>query len=304
MNAKKLKTIGLSLAVAFGATACGRITENEAAVIMNKGAIKETVTEAQLYCVPMCSPFTDIIRFKTFTDTFTLTSGGDGVNTDNGQNSAETMQSRQIFLRSKDDKFIESISLSISTEIVKVGTENTLPRLVTEFRADQSSTDQNALLIRDDLQILATQPLVNTIRAYDAMDIQDHGDKIGETLVAELQAAIDKRLEIKEGEVSPIKVKTVILGGVKFDPETEALLKAKIFAKEQKSIAEEAGKAAEIQATAAAKQADVTAQIAGKFKEAGLPDSQIGTLTCLDLQRQKQIPDSVQCFGIGGFGKR
>lgn len=284
--------IPFALAATTALTACGRITENEVAVITKRGAIEEVVTEPQLYCMPACLPWTDIIRYKTFNDTFTISSGS-GANTGANQNN-ETSQSRQIFLRSQDDKFIESVSFSISYEIVKTPNAS---KLYTEFRAVESSGDENSLLIRDDLQILATQPLVNVIRTQDALSIQDNGDLIGRELATQLQKAVNERLEIKDGEISPINIKAINLGGVKFDPETEALLKQKIFAREQVAIAQEANKAAEVQAQAALAQAGVTSGIADKFKQGGAPADQVANLVCLDLHRQKLLPSNIQCFG-------
>lgn len=294
---KNLAKTTAIFALAAAAAGCGRVTENEVVVVMNKGAFKEVVTEPTLYCVPMCSPFTDRIYFKTFKDTFTLSSG-QGANAGGGQQQQQPeTTSRQIFLRSSDDKFIESVSVSVSYEVTK--SPQTV-KLVTEFRADRSNSEENAVLIRDDLQILLTQPLVNVIRGYEALEIQDKGQEIGDKLVEALQAAVDRNLEIKEGELSPIKIRAVLLGGVKFDPETENLLKQKIFAREQSDIAKEASAAAAEQAKAAAAQADVTAQIASRIQNAvGNNSSQTASLVCLDMQRQKLLPAGTQCFGIG-----
>jgi hypothetical protein len=291
MNYKKL-AMPFLLSATVAVTGCGRVAENEAAVIMNKGAIRETVLEPTLYCVPFCSPFTDIIRYKTFTDTFTISSGQEGA-TSGGGKTPEAAQSRQVFLRSSDDKFIESVSLSISTEVVKTPT---IRKLVTEFRADSEDAEYNTELIRDDLQILITQPLVDVIRSYEALAIQDNGTNIGKKLVTALQEAIDARLEIKKGEVSPIRVKSVVLGGVKFDNETEAILKKKIFAKEQGNIADEANAAAAKQAQAANLQAGVTANIIEKIKGAGAPVGEVASLVCLDMKRQKLLDEGTACF--------
>jgi len=287
----KRALIPFALAATTALTACGRIQENEVAVITNKGAIQEVVTEPQLYCMPMCSLWTDIIRYKTFSDTFTISSGNGAAASANDKD--QTSQARQIFLRSKDDKFIESVSMSIVYEVQKVPATT---KLYTEFRAGKSDGDENALLIRDDLLILATQPLVNAIRTQDALSIQDNGALIGKELVDQLQKVVNERLEVSTDAESPIAIKSVLLGGVKFDPETEALLKQKIFAREQVAIAEEANKAAEFQAKAALAQAEVTSGIAKKFAEEGAPQDQIGNLVCLDLQRQKQLPVGIQCF--------
>lgn len=287
---KTLARIGLASTMALAVAGCGRISENETAVIMKAGSISEVVTTPKLYCVPWCWPTTDIIRYKTFNDTFTISSG-QGANT-GGEQNGESVQSRQIFLRSKDDKFIDSVSLSISYEVAKTPTAT---KLVTEFRADAGTADENALLIRDDLQILATQPLVNTIRSYEAMSLQDSGTAIGARIKAALQAAVDARLEIKQGEQSPIIIKDVILGGVKFDAETEALLKRKVFAKDQAGIAAEAANAAAEQERAAGNQAGVTAKIVSTIQGSGAPADQISSLVCLDMLRQKLIPEGQQC---------
>lgn len=289
MNTKKLM-VPFLLATATMLAGCGRVAENEVMVAMNKGAFQDVVLKPELYCMPMCSPYTDRIYFKTFPDTFTISSGqGASV----GGEQSQATQSRQIFLRSSDDKFIESVSLSITYEVVKTPNAE---KLVTEFRADSTDAEQNALLIRDDLQILATQPMVNVIRSYEALDLQDKGAEIGTRLTEALQQAVDNRLEIKKGEQSPILIKTVVLGGVKFDPETEALLKRKIFAREQVAIAEEANKAAEFQVSAAESQAGVTAKVINVIKDTGTAPDQVASLVCLDLLRQKQIPESTACF--------
>lgn len=293
---KLSKKIAATFLAATAITACGRVTENEVAVVMERGAIKEVVDEPKLYCMPMCMPWTDIIRNKTFADTFTISSGS-GANA-GGEQTQETAQTRQMFLRSDDNKFIEEISVSVVYEVVKT---QSVTKLVTEFRADSTNPDRNKLLIRDDLQVLATQPLVDVVGQYNALDLQSKGSEIGAKLAEALQKAVDARLEISGDEISPIKIKSVIMGGVKFDPETESLLKKKIFAQEQAEIAKVAGVAAAEQAKAAAAQADVTAEIVGKISKSIPTDAQdqLGTLTCLDMQRQKLLPPETQCFGIG-----
>lgn len=296
MSNANLKRLCVGLAFSTALVGCGRITENEVAPIMKAGAITEVVTKPTLYCMPFCWPTTDIIRYKTFADTFTFSSGKGAATGENQQ--AQTAQARQIFLRSKDDKFIESVSFSIPYEIVP--TENA-KLLITEFRADKETWEENAPLIRDDIQILSAQPLVDIIRKYDALEIQDKGVEIGKELTKAIQKAVDERLGLKEGDVSPIKIKPVIFGGVKFDDETEKLLKQKIFAREQGAIADELGRAAEKQTAAAKSQAGVTAEIVDVIMKKGVPggSNALPSLVCLDMKRQGLVDKNTACFSVG-----
>lgn len=293
-TSKPWKKIAATFLAATALAGCGRVTENEVMVVMNKGSFQDVVTKPELYCVPMCSIFTSKIYFKTFPDTFTISSGS-GANAGGGDDGGAGVK-RKVFLRSKDDKFIESISLSVTYEVAKT---DSVWKLVTEFRADHLEAESNALAIRDDLQILTTQPLVNTVRQYDALDIQDKGQEIGAKLVEELQMAVDARLELSKNESSPLRIKAVTLGGVEFDPETEELLRKKIYAREQSGIAAEATLAAKSQAEASRAQAAITANIVQAMVAAGAKDGEVANLVCLDLQRQKLIPTNLQCFGIG-----
>ncbi len=288
---KKIATLSCVALAGFNA-ACARISENETGMKLRNGAIAEVITSPKIVCFTPCLLGTDIIRYKTFNDTFTISSGQGAATTAPSGNQAEASQSRQIFLRSKDDKFIESVSFSIAYEVNKVPG---ITALYTEFRADQNTPEENALLIRDDLQILATQPLVSVVRSYDALNLQDSGQEIGNKLRDALQASVNERLGVKAGEASPITIKAVTLGGVKFDAETEDLLKKKIYAFEARDIARIAGEGAAAQADGAAAQAAVTGRIVSALRAAGTPDNQVGTLTCLDMQRQKLIPTTIQC---------
>jgi hypothetical protein len=290
---KKLGVIAAA-SLAFGSAACSRLPDNEVAIKLRNGTINRVVTDPGVLCWLPCLPGTQFVRYATFNDTFTISSG-QGASA-GGNQGGQTTQARQIFLRSKDDKFIESVSISIVYEV----TENdSVRRLYTDFRANAGRANENQELIRDDLQILVTQPLVNTIRSYDALNIQDQGGEIGQSVARGLQAAINERLAIQDTAQSPIRVVGVTVGGVKFDAETEQLLRQKIYATEQAAIAGIARDSARAQAEGAAAQAGVTGEIVGTLRRSGTPESQLASITCLDLKRQKLIPENTQCFGMG-----
>lgn len=295
-------TISKKMAVALLATfvtvsGCSRFNENEVGMrIGGDGSIKEHYDGAEIVCVfPFCNPFASNVKYKSFTDTFTISSGAGAAVS--GQNSVEGTQSRQIFLRTKDDKFVESISVSVSYFVNPKASEADRLKLYKEFRADSSDPDTNSMLIRDDLSILVTQPLVAAIRGVDAMDVQDRGEKIGTELATGLQSAVNKRLGIAEGEESPVVIKLVTIGGVGFDEETEAVLRQKVLASEKGEIADAAAKAAEREAKGAEAQADVTAKAYSKLKASGaVPADQLSTAVCLDFKRQGRLPESTNCF--------
>lgn len=279
----------VKVAAAFGLsalalTACSRINENEVAMKTRNGRVVETITEPKVVCWTPCLMGTEFIRYKTFTDTFTISSG-QGANT-GGERQPDAAQSRQIFLRSSDDKLIESISLNISYKVVE--TEN-IKKLYTVFRADRRNSEENSPLLQDDLQILITEPLVRTIRSKPALSIQDQGALIGDELTRALQSEVDKRLGIKAGEVSPIRIENVVIAGVGFDQSTEAALR-------QRSTSEAEGLASQI--NAAAEQTKITGAIVRQLREDGVPADQLSEVTCLELKRRRMVSDNTSCFGL------
>lgn len=292
-NLKKLGVVAAA-ALAFGSAACSRMPDNEVVIKLRHGSIDRVITEPGILCLTPCLPGTQFIRYATFNDTFTISSG-QGASAGGSEN-GQAAQSRQIFLRSKDDKFIESVSVSIIYEVVE---NDSVTRLYTDFRANAGRASENQELIRDDLQILVTQPLVNTIRNYDALDIQDKGGEIGTAVAAGLEQGIRERLGLTADQPSPLRIVGITVGGVKFDNETERLLQQKVYAGEQAEISRIAGQAAVAQADGAAAQARVTGGIVRELRAAGAPESQVAALTCLDLVRTQRVPAGTQCFGLG-----
>lgn len=291
---KKAAVITALVATTAFMQACSRYEENEFGMrIGADGAIKKHYDGPELVCVVLCNPLAHNVVYKSFTDTFTIQSGAGA--SASGENTAESTQSRQVFLRTQDDKFVESISVSVSYYPNPKASEADRLKLYKEFRADSSNTDTNATLIRDDLSILVTQPLVKAIRGVDAMDVQDRGEQLGNQIVQELQAAVNKRLGIAEEEESPIVIKAVTLAGVGFDPETEAVLRQKVLAGEKAEIAKVAAGAAEEEGKGASAQAEVTAKAYDALK-GSVPEEQLSTAVCLDGLRQGRLPEGTSCF--------
>lgn len=290
MSIKRLAPV-LALA-ATTLAGCGRVMENEAAIVVYRGAIEETVLTPGNQCP--CLPQTEIIKYKTYNDTFTISLGENGVNA-GADGTQQASQSRRMFLRTKDDKFVDAISVTITYEIRKVPA---VTKLYTEFKAVHEDVAQNMLEIRDDIQIALTQPLVSGVRKYDALDLQDQADQLGQDIVSALQAGVNKRLELSANEESPILIRSIVIGGVGFDNETESLLKKKIFAHEQAEIAKAAGAASQIQKESAGQQSQVTGQIVSTLRNSGAPEGQVANLACLDMLRQRLIPDTTNCFGL------
>lgn len=289
------KTLAV-VAAAGSLAACGsRFEEHETGFrIGGDGAIKEHIVGPEWVCFMICDPFASDVKYSTFVDTFTISSG-EGANA-GGQSGGQTPQQREIFLRTADDKFLDSVSLAISAEVDADATLENLNGLRTTFKATSSDPETNSALIRDDLQILAIQPLVSAIRNINALEISEQGEELGNTIAAALQLEINNRLEIEEGEVPPVRVRDVRIAGTKFDPDTEALLRQRALAPERAEIARIAQQAAEAQRESAAAQSQVMAGMFSTMTNAGVPDNQVATAVCLDGVRQQILPQDTNCF--------
>jgi len=290
---KKIAAMAVAGAVAL--SGCTRIEQNEVGMRLGAdGAIEQTIVGPKLICVvPLCAPGARSVVYKSFPDTFTISSGQGASATSDG--AVQAAEQRQIFMRTADGKFVESVSISVTYEVNQAAKKENIAKIYSEFSANDESPEKNKLLIRDDLQVLAIQPITNAIRAVDALDIQDKGAQIGATISADLQAAVNKRLGIAADEVPPIVIKQVILGGAKFDEQTETVLRQRVLAGEQSEIAKAAAAAAAEQVKAAEAQAGVTRQVFIQLR-GSVPESQLATAVCLDLVRQGRLPQTTNCF--------
>ncbi|MBI1326895.1 MAG: hypothetical protein GC136_04550 [Alphaproteobacteria bacterium] len=282
-------------AAALTLAACGeRFEENETGFrIGGDGAVREDITGPDWICFVFCDPLARSIKYKTFTDTFTI-STNEGAAAQ-GEGGAQVSQARPLLLRTQDDKFVDNISIAISYEVVAEAPTEYKRRLRSEFRAESSDVNENMLSIRDDIQIEAIQPIVDAIRGADALSIQDQGDEIGAIIAVALQANINRRLGVPEGEVSPVRIRAVRIAGVSFDPETEEVLREVSLAAERGRIAGVARLQAEGQAASARAQAGVSVGIADRLR-GHVPEGQLSTAMCLDMVRQNILPPTTNCF--------
>lgn len=293
MSVKKIFGAALIAGALVANSACSRVEENESALRIGvDGSIKKEAVGSEMICFLLCEPGARTIKYDTTPSTFTISSGA-GAST-NSEGIVSTSQSNQIFLRTADEKFVDSISIAIAWEVVPESGNQRL--LYKEFKANDGNKNRNIVLVQDDLAILAVQPVVNAVMDYDALKIQENGEAIGEDIRDGLQAAVNKRLGVTD-EASPVRIKYVTVSGVKFDPETEAVLREFSLAPERGRIAEEKAKAAQQEANGASAQAAVTIKTIEAMSQIdGVTPENLPTLVCLDQKRQGLQSQNTNCF--------